>query len=175
MKEEKKAPEKKKSPGIAVIFIITVAAAVLLRMFVIDIERISGASMEPAIHDGSIVVLSKIHYGLYNPSGDTLLTQWKTPEKGDVVYYWYNGRPVIKRCVATEGETLVFSSDSGYSMSVGGITIPLTEGQFQRLKYSSEVPEGTILAIGDNYAVSVDSRDYGFVSVDSIMGKVLWQ
>ncbi|MBQ0165754.1 MAG: signal peptidase I [Treponema sp.] len=174
MKEEKKAQEKK-SPGIAGLVIATILVAALLKTYIIDIQRVSGTSMEPAIPDGSLIVLSKIHYGFYNPSGDTLRKQWKTPERGDVVYYWYNDRPVIKRCVATEHETLAFSTDSGYSMSVGGNTIPLTEGQYQRLKFNSEVPEGTILAIGDNYASSIDSRDYGFISVASIMGKVLWQ
>lgn len=174
MKDEKNGQKRKNIPLI-VLVIAGLALGILLKMFVIDIERISGTSMEPCLHDGSLVVMSKIHYGLNNPAGFTLLAQWKEPEKGDIVYFWINDRPVVKRCVATEHETLVFSSDSGYSMSVGGITIPLTEGQYQRLKYSEEVPEGTILAIGDNYASSVDSRDYGFVRVDSIMGKVLWR
>lgn len=175
MKEDKKSGKKRKSPGIAGIFLLTVVIAALLKIYVIDFERVSGTSMEPSIQDGSIIVLSKIHYGLYNPSGNTLRARWKMPEKGDVVYYWFNDRPVVKRCVATEHEAMAFSCDSGYSMSVGGITIPLTESQYQRLKYSDEVPEGTILAIGDNYETSIDSRDYGFVSVDSIMGKVLWR
>lgn len=174
MKDEKNGQEKKNTP-IIVLILLGLALGTLLKLFVIDIENISGTSMEPSIKDGSTIILSKIHYGLCNPAGDTLFFQWGTPEKGDVVYYWINDRPVIKRCVATEHETLVFSHDSGYSMSVGGITIPLTEGQYQRLKYSDEVPEGTILAIGDNYETSVDSRDYGFVRTDSIMGKVLWR
>lgn len=174
MKEKKNGSERK-SPGVFALLLAGLTAGIILKMFVIDIEHISGTSMEPSIHDGSTVFLNKTAYGIFNPFGDSLIMQWASPEKGDVVYYWINNRPVIKRCVATEHETLVFSCDSGYSMSVGGVTIPLTEGQFQRLKYSAEVPEGTILAIGDNYESSVDSRDYGFVSVDSIMGKILWK
>lgn len=174
MKAEKNR-QKKKSPGILMLILFGIAAGTVLKLFVIDMEKISGTSMEPAIHDGSTVLLSRLHYGLCNPFSGTTLIQWKKPEKGDVVYYWYNDRPVIKRCVATEHESLVFSTDSGYSITVGGDTIPLTEAQYQRLKYSTEVPEGFILAIGDNYAVSIDSREYGFVSVDSIMGKILWK
>lgn len=173
MKKQKKRAGK--PLGVLPLILIGLAAGIILKTFIIDIEKISGASMEPAIHDESTVILSKIHYGIFNPLGDRLLVQWRLPAKGDVVFYWYNDRPVIKRCVATEHETLVFSHDSGYSMSVGGNTIPLSEAQYQRLKYSSEVPAGTILAVGDNHSVSVDSRDYGFISVDSIMGKVLWK
>lgn len=174
MKEQKKEREKK-SPGVLLLVLAGLLAGIILKTFIIDIEKISGTSMEPAIHDGSTVAVSKIHYGIDNPFGDRVLFQWRTPEKGDVVYYWFNDRPVVKRCVATEYETLVFSCNSGYSMSVGGSTFPLTEVQYQRLKQSTEVPAGTILAIGDNYATSIDSRDYGFVSVNSIMGKILWK
>ena len=57
---------------------------------------------------------------------------------------------------------------------MGGKKIPLTEYQYQRIKYDSFVPENTILAVGDNYEKSVDSRDYGFVPTKNILGKVLW-
>jgi signal peptidase I len=60
-------------------------------------------------------------------------------------------------------------------MKVGEKIIPLTEAQYQRIKYDSFVPEGTVLCVGDNYAESVDSRNYGFVKTNSILGKVLWK
>ena len=40
---------------------------------------------------------------------------------------------------------------------------------------SAVVPEGYVLAIGDNYSQSIDSRTYGFVPVKNILGKVLWK
>ena len=51
--------------------------------------------------------------------------------------------------------------------------IPLTEIQYANLKKSQKVPEGYILAVGDNYAQSFDSRNYGFVSVKNILGKII--
>ena len=60
-----------------------------------------------------------------------------------------------------------------YTVKVGDNEIPLTESQYMRLKDAAQVPEGYILAVGDNYEVSVDSRDYGFVSVKNVLGKVL--
>jgi signal peptidase I len=80
---------------------------------------------------------------------------------------------VVKRCVATEFTPLVFSQNSEYNMEVNEKIIPLKEEQYHRIKNSSFVPEGMILAIGDNYDESVDSRNYGFVSVKNIIGKVL--
>ena len=51
--------------------------------------------------------------------------------------------------------------------------IPLTESQYQRLKHNRQVPAGMVLAVGDNYADSVDSRDYGFVSVQNVLGRII--
>ena len=56
---------------------------------------------------------------------------------------------------------------------MGENKISLSESQYQRIKYSSYVPEGMILAIGDNYSESIDSRDYGFVSTKNILAKVM--
>ena len=129
--------------------------------------------MEPAIKDNSTVIINKLAYGICAPFGNSLLFSWTEPKKSDIVLYIYNGKPVIKRVLATANESLEFSVDNGYSLSIGENTIPLTEGQYQRLKYSSQVPQGTVLCVGDNYEESVDSRDYGFVLVNSILGKVL--
>ncbi|AEE17356.1 signal peptidase I [Treponema brennaborense] len=166
--------KKSKKNSSPLLFVVCgVIAGIVLKLFVVDILNVSGTSMEPAVPDGAVIVVSKLAYGLVKPFGDELLAQWRTPRKGEVVLYFYNDKAVVKRCVATSGEPLDFSTDSGYSLTVADKTIPLTEAQYQRIKHSSEVPSGTILAIGDNYAQSVDSRNYGFVSVHNIIGKVI--
>ena len=74
---------------------------------------------------------------------------------------------------ATAGDLLEYSSVKPYTLKTGGKEIPLTENQYYNLKNSTAVPEGYILAIGDNYEESLDSRTYGFVSVRSVLGKVI--
>ncbi|MBO5137120.1 MAG: signal peptidase I [Spirochaetaceae bacterium] len=146
---------------------------IILKLFVFDVLRVEGTSMEPAIQDGNTVIVFKLAYGLVRPFSEDLIISWAEPKPGDIVLYFYNNRAVIKRCVAVAGEPLDFSFTSGYSLLVGGKEIPLTENQYQRIKHSHQVPNGMILAIGDNYSESIDSRNYGFVSVDNILGKVL--
>ena len=51
-------------------------------------------------------------------------------------------------------EFLEFYKDSEYSMKVNDKIIPLTEQQYHRIKNSPVVPEGMILAVGDNSARS---------------------
>ena len=147
----------------------------LLKLFVFEILTVSGDSMSPAIKDGEKLFVSKLSYGLVEPYGDRLLAQWKKPEPGEVVIYLYNNKIVVKRCVAVGGDELECSADNeyNYSLKVRGFEIGLDESQYLNLKNSSSVPEGYILAIGDNHAVSVDSRYYGFVSERNILGKVL--
>ena len=150
------------------------AIGIFLRLFVIDTEKVSGTSMEPTVKEGDTVVINKLAYGIENPINNTLFVRWDEPEPGDIIVYYMNNKLVMKRCVATEFMPLDFSKDSGYSLSVGETKIPLTEQQYQRIKYDMSVPEGTVLAIGDNYDESVDSRDYGFIEVNCILGKVIW-
>ncbi len=129
--------------------------------------------MEPTLSDGSTIITWRLCYGIIKPEKDDYFIMWKGPEPGEIVTYYVNGKPVVKRCIATEGMPIAFSTDSRYSLQVGEYEIPLTEQQYQRIKFDTVVPPGTFLAVGDNYDESVDSRDYGFVYNRCITGKVL--
>ncbi len=152
--------------------IIGLSIGAILKLFIFDIVRVSGTSMEPSIHENSIVIINKLAYGVAKPFGSELLFQWAQPKKNDIVIYVINNKVVVKRCVAISGEALDFSSDSQYTMYIGEKEIPLTEQQFQRIKFDNIVPDNTILAIGDNPKESVDSRDYGFIPTRYILGRV---
>ena len=102
-----------------------------------------------------------------------ILIVWELTANSSVLIYFHNNKLVIKRCVGCQGDSIDFYTDLGYSLSVNGRKIPLTETQYQRLKHNKTVPEDMILAVGDNYEVSVDSRDYGFIFVDNIIGRVV--
>ena len=148
-------------------------AGLFLKLFVIDVLHVSGRSMENTIHDGSTLIVNKLAYGIVKPYSDSLLVQWSSPKEGDVIIYLYNNKIVVKRCAAVAGQSLEYSGDSIYNLELGDKNIPLTKEQYLHLKDFSVVPEGYILAIGDNYAESVDSREYGFVSTRNVLGKVL--
>lgn len=145
----------------------------LIKFFIIDFHFIEGTSMSPSIKPGSFVAEYKLAYGLVKPFTSYFFIHWKNPKPGDVVLYVQNNHTVIKRCVAVEHDRLVISYDSGYILSVHDKIIPLTETQYSKLKNASKVPEGMILAIGDNYEESIDSREYGFVSIANVLGKAL--
>jgi signal peptidase I len=143
-------------------------AGIILKLFVIDVLHVSGTSMNPTLKDGSIVIVNKLAYGITSPKTRKLIMQWAAPEPDDIVIYLYNNKIVVKRCIAVSATPLDYSTDPVYTLRVRNKRIPLSESQYYRLKNCSKVPDGYILAIGDNYSLSVDSRTYGFVSIKSI-------
>lgn len=152
-----------------------ISIGLVLKLFVIDIVSVQGISMEPAVRDKETVVVCKAAYGLSDPFGSGTLFRWKNARPGDIVIYTYKNSLVIKRCTAAQGDSLEFSSDTGYTVSVRGKTYPLTEIQYNLIKGSPAVPDGMILAIGDNYENSIDSRTYGFIAQKDILGKVIFK
>ena len=103
-----------------------------LKLFVFDIVRISGTSMEPAIFEGDSVFISKLSYGLVIPFTASSFIRWNEPKTGDIISYLHNNKIVIKRCIASEGARLSFSSNSGYYIKIQTsenktLEIPLTD------------------------------------------------
>ncbi|MCR5289472.1 MAG: signal peptidase I [Treponema sp.] len=152
---------------------IGVIVGIIVKLFFIDFLTVSGTSMEPTIHDGSIICVNKAAFGFALPGKSSLFVQWAFPKQEDIVIYLYDNKIVVKRCIATAGTELTYTNTNGYSMTVAHQTIPLTEVQYKMMHTCTKVPEGYLLAVGDNYAYSIDSRTYGFVAVGDILGKVV--
>jgi signal peptidase I len=116
--------------------ILAIAAATFLKLFVFDFVVAQGQSMEPAIHDGTVLVISRLRYGLRMPWQQGYLIRWSQPKEGDVVtFFTPEGNIAVKRSVLIIGD-----------------------------KFFAE---------GDNKLASYDSRAYGPVSINNIIGKVL--
>ncbi|MDR1932511.1 MAG: signal peptidase I [Spirochaetales bacterium] len=121
----------------AVPVILALLTGIFLRVFVFDIFRVEGRSMEPAIKSENILLVSRAAYGLRNPLAEGYLLRWSTPRVQELIVYRdpRDGEFRIKRCAAV--------SDLG------------------------------VVLRGDNSGDSVDSRLYGSVPVERIIGKVL--
>ena len=89
------------------------------------------------------------------------------------VIYLHDNKIVIKRVIAVGGEKLEFSENSSYTVRINQKEISLTPVQFQRMKNFERIPEDFVFTLGDNQKDPIDSRDYGFVSVRNIMGKII--
>lgn len=144
-----------------------------VKLFCVDMLKVSGSSMIPSLTDGEYVVVNKLAYGLVKPFGNSFFIQWSEPKSGHLVVFLHDNKMVVKRCAAISGERLDFSSDNDYNLILGGKRIHLSFEQYEKMSQFSEVPDGYCLVLGDNSLQSVDSRDYGFVSKKNITGKII--
>jgi len=79
--------------------ILAIAAALFLKLFVFDFIVAQGLSMEPAIHDGTVLVINRLRYGIKLPFRQKYLIRWAQPKEGDVlIFYTPNGELAVKRC-----------------------------------------------------------------------------
>ena len=107
---------------------------------------VEGPSMNPTLHTGQYLVVNRLY---------------SKPQQGDliVVDRWFNDRPIVKRIYRTEGQPVEWQRAPQY------ISIPDS--------FHYVVPKGTVYLLGDNPGNSEDSRFYGPVPVDRIVGRVV--
>lgn len=129
--------------------------------------------MYPTLKNNEQVLAKKTAYGLNLPFHHELWKMWKKPKKNDIVLFHYENKMVVKRVAFTEGEQLEILEDSGYYyMVVGGEKISLTAEMYSFFCDNQIVPENAVFVLGDNPSESFDSRNYGFVSVNKMIGKI---
>lgn len=145
--------------------LITVAAvAVLVATLWLPVLEIYGDSMSPGLLDGQIVVSTKS----------------ATFERGEVIAFYYNNKVLVKRVIATAGETVDIKEDG--TVLIDGNEIEesyITDKSFGNcdIDLPYHVPENKIFVMGDHRSVSVDSRNtvIGCVSEDQVVGKIVFR
>jgi len=154
---------------------ILAAAALCLaaKAFIVDAAVVDGRSMRPTLEPGSLVLILRCAYGLPEPWGPGYILRWREPRRGDVVAASSprDGLPVVKRVGAVGPATLTVVA--GHLLGIG-LDASLSPDQATRIGDVLELPAGSLLLLGDNPPESVDSRDYGAVSVASVSGRVLF-
>lgn len=173
--EQKNKKEKldwKKSLVLYVHDLIYMLMAVLLVFLLLfRVIVVSGDSMYSTLWDGDyLLLLSNVFY--------------HTPKQGDIVVIskksFDNGSPIVKRVIATEGQTVDIDFENGI-VYVDGVA--LREDYINNLTVNPEgvafpltVDEGCIFVLGDNRAVSKDSRnpEIGQIDKREVLGKAIY-
>ena len=154
-----------------IITIIVVLAVVLgiLRIFMLDILIISGRSMIPTLIPTQIVIVNKMYYGILWPFGNQYIIRWHSPVPGDIIVFLnrFDNTNTVKRCIASAGDPIKIENGR---LFINNRILPLKYYQEIKWKNYNKVPNEYIFVAGDNLDSSVDSREYGFISNDSILG-----
>ncbi|MDR2069453.1 MAG: S26 family signal peptidase [Spirochaetaceae bacterium] len=89
-------------------------AAIMMKLFCFDFVIADGQSMMPVITSGSVLLVSRLSYGLRLPLTNRYLLQWARPRVGDVVVFFTpQGEIAVKRCARiTERNAFIALGDN---------------------------------------------------------------
>ena len=151
--------------------IYLLAIIVVVSLLVLRLVVVSGTSMNHTLLDGDyLLVISNMFY--------------REPQKGDIVVVskesFDDGAPIVKRVIATEGQTVDIDFAAGI-VYVDGVAleedyINTPTNVQEGVSFPLTVKEGCIFVLGDNRNVSHDSRspDIGQVAVEEVLGKAVF-
>jgi signal peptidase I len=163
-------------------FGMAILLALFIRTFLIQAFKIPSGSMLPTLQIGDHLLVNKFLYGIRIPFIGKRVFQVFHPEHDDVIVFVYpedRSKDFIKRVKGIPGDTIEIKNKVVY---INGQKIDDPHAWIEpnaRLMPSGprdnfgpfKVPEGQVFVMGDNRDHSHDSRFWGTVPIDDILGK----
>ncbi len=154
-----------------IVQVVAVALIIVLpiRYFVFQPFIVKGASMEPSFQSGDYLIIDELSFRL------------RDPQRGEVVVFRYPNEPsqrFIKRIIALPEEKITLKNNQITITDQDGQTILLDESEYLTNPLWSSQQEIVLdkdeyFVLGDNRQHSFDSRKWGAVERESIIGRVI--
>ncbi len=174
---------------------------VLLRASVFGNYSVPTGSMNPTILEGDKFYSNKLAYGLKIPFMKKEILRFREPARGDIIAFRYPGDESVrytKRIIAIPGDRIAMRNKrvilngkaldlrlmekSGdiltYEEKLGSLSYRIQHSYHATFLDDMEekkVPAGSYFAMGDNRDNSSDSRAWGFVPAENIIGKIVFR
>ena len=165
--------------------LIAVLLAFLVRSFVVEAFTIPSGSMEPTLLVGDYLLVNRLSYVMKVPFTDMVLLNVGEPKRGDTIVFRYpadHSKDFIKRVIAKEGDTIEIRDkvvyvnglrvEDGYARFADHYIIPGNLSERDNFGPVT-VPKDSYFAMGDNRDNSLDSRFWGFVKKDELVGRAV--
>lgn len=153
-------------------FVVAASIFVVVYLFLMQPHQVKGSSMYPTLVDQEYLLTDKVTFRRRDPQpGDIIV--FKAPQNETFDF--------IKRVIAIPGDTVVVQNGKVYVngeelneeyLSNGSET---GAGKFLSEGQSIIVPEDNLIAFGDNRPHSSDSRDWGLIPYDNIVGRAFFR
>lgn len=176
----------------------------VFRSFIIEPYRIPSGSMIPTLLIGDFILVNKYEYGIRIPVTNHVVINNRKPERGDVIVFQYpQDRRInyIKRVIALPGDFIEYLDKivyvngvkythkdvSNLSLSASDLTdnqifnennglvnYNILKNKEMSQSFSYKVPDNTYFVLGDNRDNSNDSRYWGPVPEENLIGKAFF-
>ncbi|MCI9217550.1 MAG: signal peptidase I [Dorea sp.] len=148
--------------NIAGVLIVAAAIAALIATQVFVLIRVNGSSMSPTFEAEEIIILRRT----------------QEVKAGDTIGFYYGGSIFLKRVIGTAGDKIDIDQKGNVYVNDELLEEPYLKNKNLgkcELEFPYQVPEGMYFVLGDNRAVSLDSRikSIGCVQSDQIVGRTV--
>ena len=162
--------------------IVAFFLALVIRAFIVQAFKIPTGSMRMTLIEGDLILVNKFIYGAKIPFTNLRLPALRPPKRGDVIVFIYpedKSKDFIKRLIGLPGDQVEIKGGSIYINDK-----PATEAIFNQIYYYNRgefgspgqkmvVPADSYFVLGDNSATSKDSRYWGFVPKNNLLGEAM--
>ena len=162
--------------------LIAFVLAMFIRTFFVQAFKIPTGSMRMTLIEGDAILVNKFIYGAKIPLTGIRLPALTQPHRGDVIVFVYpqdTKKDFIKRIVGLPGETVEIKNGSIYIDDKPADNQKLSSqyyynrGDYGDIGKKIRVPDDEFFVLGDNSASSQDSRFWGFVPRNNLLGKAM--
>lgn len=156
------------------------AMFIVINFYVLQPSQVRGNSMLPTLHDNDRIFVSRVTYKFREPQRGDIVVLY-SPENKDIEF--------VKRVIGLPGDTITIDNcEPPFRTSCDlRVNDTLLEEQYIKDKtqlfdgspygegQQIQIPEGSLFVMGDNRTGSLDSRIFGPVAIEDIVGVVFFR
>lgn len=145
-------------------YLIVVATVFFIALFVVSFEQVIGPSMKGTLNAGDVTIVNKLVY------------KFRTIKRNEIVSINQKDKIMVKRVIGLPGEHIEYKDNklyvNGSLVLENNISVETKDFKLEDIGYET-IPKDMYFVLGDNRTNSSDSREFGLVKKDEIIGKIV--
>ncbi len=145
-------------------YLIVIAIVFFIALFVVSFEQVIGPSMKGTLDAGDVTIVNKLVYKL------------RTIKRNEIVSINQKDKIMVKRVIGLPGEHIEYKDNklyvNGSLVLENNISVETKDFKLEDIGYET-IPKDMYFVLGDNRTNSSDSREFGLVKKDEIIGKIV--
>lgn len=145
-------------------YLIVIATVFFIALFVVSFEQVVGPSMKGTLNAGDVTIVNKLVY------------KFRTIKRNEIVSINQKDKIMVKRVIGLPGEHIEYKDNrlyvNGSLVLENNISVETKNFKLEDIGYET-IPKDMYFVLGDNRTNSSDSREFGLVKKDEIIGKIV--